>query len=434
VLRRALTNAGLLSSGQLAAGLMQIATFALATRGLGLADFGFFSMLLAQVQVLTDLAAFKSNQAVISYGVGHLQKQDMRAFQALIKTGMLLDIAAAGIAMMVTVIIAPLIGGALGWSADMIFDAQLIAPLALINTNATPKGMLRLFGRFDLLTLLSIVIPTGRLLGVGLAYILGAPIRIYLILWFIAGLLGVAVAMWLGFREAHRRGCLAGMDWSLRHLRQENKGVWRFSLVANLHSTMAMVPGQLSIFLVGAILDPAAAGLFKIAREIGSGIAKPVDLINQAVYPDIARLVASREWRRLKRTVIGAGAVAAGISGLVTALIAVVGGPLLAAIFGRVFADAAPVLVLMSLATTVMVMTFAVDPMMYALGRPGRLLITSILATVIFLAILWWRLPVDGLIGAGWAYLAMSACTFVMSTIWALHSVPATEKPVLATD
>jgi O-antigen/teichoic acid export membrane protein len=423
VLRRALQNAGLLSSGQLIAGLMQLATFALAARGLGLAGFGLFSMLLAQVQIVIELASFKFNQAVISYGVGHFQRNDMKAFQALLKIGLLIDVIAAFLVMIVTIIGAPLIGEELGWDQDLIRDARLISLLAFANLNATPKGMLRLFGRFDLLSLLAMVTPGGRLIGVGAAYALGASFTTYLIVWLIAGWLGAAVAQWLGFREAYRHGSLAGMTWSLRHLQRENEGIWRFTLVANLHSTMVIIPGHLATFLVGAMLDPSAAGLFKVAREVGSGIAKPVDLINQSVYPDIARLVQTNAWRRLKQTVISAGAVASGMSGVITVIIAIVGQALLALIFGPEFAMAQNLLLVMSLATTIMVMTFAVDPLMYAIGRPGRPLITSVVAAVCFTLVLWWRLPIDGLIGAGWAYLAMGLATVVVSTIWAVQSL-----------
>ena len=186
---------------------------------------------------------------------------------------------------------------------------------------------------------------------------------------------------------------------------------------------MTIVPGHLATFLVGAVLGPSAAGLFKVAREVGSGIAKPVDLINQSVYPDIARLVQTGAWRRLRHTVISAGAVAAGVGGIVTVFIALAGEALLTLIFGPDYAAAQTLLMMMSLGTTIMVMTFAVDPMMYALGKPSRPVITSVLATIVFTLVLWWRLPIDGLIGAGSAYIAMALATVLISTIWAVHSL-----------
>ena len=371
IIRRALQNASLLFTGKTAAGIMQLATFALAARGLGLAEFGLFAMLLAQAQLVTGLAAFQSNQAIISYGVGHLRNGNMRAFQALIKAGALLDVSAAAAATIATIIIAPFVGAWLGWNGDVVFDAQLIAAIAFANANATPKGLLRLFGRFDLLTVHAAITPAARLAGIVVAYGLDAPITAYLIVWLVAGLCGAGVAIWLAWREANRHRCFVGLDLSLSGLARENPGVWRFTLISNLHSTLALIPGQFSTFIVGALLGPHAAGLFKIAREVGTGIAKPVDLINQTVYPDIARLVASQEWSRLRRTVVSAGALAAGVSAIATLIIALWGEPAIVLIFGEEYGPAVPVLLLMSLATTISVTVFAVDPMMYAFGRPG---------------------------------------------------------------
>ena len=58
-----------------------------------------------------------------------------------------------------------------------------------------------------------------------------------------------------------------------------------------------------------------------------------------------------------------------------------------------------------------------------AIGKPSRPVITSIVATGLFGLILWWRLPIDGLIGAGLAYLAMAAATVVFSAAWAVQSL-----------
>jgi O-antigen/teichoic acid export membrane protein len=328
------------------------------------------------------------------------------------------------LATLATLIIAPFIGAWLGWNSETVFNAQLIAPLAFANANATPKGLLRLYGRFDLLTIHATVTPAARLCGIAVAAYVDASLTVYLALWLIAGLLGTVVVAQLALGEARRHGCLAGFDLSLAHLTRDNRGVWRFSVLSNLHSTMALIPGHFSTFLIGAILGPMAAGLFKVARELGTAFAKPVDLINQAVYPDIARLVVAQEWSRLRRTVLNAGTLAAAMSALVTLVILIAGGPVIVAIFGQGYEASLPVLILMSLSTAIAVAAFAVDPMMYAFGRPGASLITAIIANGVFVALLVWRIPLDGLIAAGWAYLGLGIATVVISGIWFLRTIP----------
>lgn len=417
-MRRALRNAGLLLTGKVSAGLIQLGSFALAARGLGLNDFGIFSMLLAQVQLLTGIAAFQSNHAIVRYGVEHLRTGNRRAFQALIKAGTLLDFGAAILAMVATILIVPFIANYLGWNHDISRAAQLISLLAFTNAIATPKGMLRLFGRFDLLTQHTVVTPIARLAGVAICYATDASLTSYIVFWLIAGLIGAAVALWLGWREARRRDLLHGLDGSLRGLTRENPGIWRFTIISNLNSSMQLIPDQLSTFLVGVMLTPAAAGLFKIARELGTAFAKPVELLNQSVYPDVARLVGMGEWQRLSRTVRHAGLLAAGTSILAAILVAAGGRTLITMVFGSEFISAQTVLLLIAIATSITVLVFAVDPVLYALGKPSRSLATTLTASFVFTAALLYCLPRYELFGAGIAYLASSLITVGLSIFW----------------
>jgi O-antigen/teichoic acid export membrane protein len=248
---------------------------------------------------------------------------------------------------------------------------------------------------------------------------MGASLGLYLMVWLAAGWIGAAVAIWLAWREAQRRDLLHGLKPSLTGLARENAGVWRFSIFSNLHYSIALIPTQLSTLLVGAVLGPAAAGLFKVAREVGTGLMKPVELVNQALYPDLARLVATQHWSRLGRAAVRAGLIAGGVGLVVTLLVLLMGRPLLMAVFGKEFGDAAPLLALLSCATMVRVLAFAADPIMYALDRPSAPLRIAIVTNLIFVAMLVWRLPVDGLIGAGWSYLVLGANAGLFSALWA---------------
>jgi O-antigen/teichoic acid export membrane protein len=421
-LRRAVGNAGILLSGKASAGLMQLATFALAARGLGIESFGYFSMLVAQVLLLTGLATFESNQAIVRYGVDHLATDNARAFQSLIKAGTLLDLGAATAAALAAFVLPPLIGPALGWNGEIIALAQMIAPLAFANAIATPKGMLRLFGRFGLLTAHSVVTPAARLAGFFVAWMTSAELGTYLLIWLAAGWLGAITAFILAWGEARRRNLLAGMTSSLRGLSAANPGVWRFTLYSNLHSSVALIPLQGATFIVGALISAEAAGLFRIAREMGTALAKPIDLINQALFPDLSRLVRAGEWSRLLRAAVGGGLLA-GLIGLAVAGVSLlIGGPLIHLLFGPEFAPAAPLFTVIALATGLRVFAFAADPILYALHKPQASLLIAIVTSLLFFTILWWRAD-DGLMASGEAFLVMNVTGALLSALVAWSAV-----------
>jgi O-antigen/teichoic acid export membrane protein len=319
--------------------------------------------------------------------------------------------------MLVCILIAPLVGARLGWGPDLVALAQIAAPLSFANAISTPKGMLRLFGRFDLLTAHSTITPAIRLAWVTVLAFTGGSLLWYIIAWLIAGWGGAAVGFWFGWREAARRSMLNEIDGSMRRLAHRNSGVWRFSIFSNLNSSVALIPTQLAVLLVASLLGPAAAGVFRIAREVGTGMLKPVDVINQTIFPDMARLVATRNWRRLTRAAVRAGMTAAAVGLAVTLLILVAGNILIGLIFGKAFVAAVPILLLMAIGTSIRVLAFAADPIMYALGRPGIPLILSLTSALLFVTVMIWRLPIDGLPGAGWAFLAMGTMNGLLSAL-----------------
>ena len=424
VLRRALRNAGLLLGGKGAAGLMQLATLALAARALGLEQFGLFSVMLAQMQLLIALATFQSNQAIVRYGVLHLNASDARGFQGLVKFGTMLDLAAALLATAAGLLLAPWIAEIEGWDREYVAAAQALALLPLANAIATPKGMLRLFGRFDLLARQVTATPLARLVGAAALAATGASLLAFAILWVVAGAIGAAVVLLMGWGEAHRRDLLGGLDLSLKGAARRNAGIWRFSILSNLHSSFALLPAHIATLVVGFVLGPAAAGLTRVAQDIGTAVAKPIDLMNQAVYPDISRLSAAEGWARLKKLIVRSGATAAAAGLVLTVILYFTGEMLIRLIFGPEYDDAIWLLLLISLATTVKVSVFAAEPTLYALGRPSGPLVIALAVILVFAGSLFAALPALGLLAVGIAYVAAALATLLVSILWLSISLP----------
>ncbi len=420
MLARAFRNMGKLLTGKGASGLMQLGSFALIARGLGPVEFGMFALLQTHVQFLSGVATVQSNQAIIHYGVKHLLARDVPAFQATIKAGTLMDVAGALVAMVLAYFLAPAVAPFLAWDDRIVFYAQCFTPLALANAIATPKGMLRLFDRFDLLARHVVVTPAVRLAGCTIAFLLDAPLAAYLVVWLVAGYAGAAVALAMAWRQAARRGLLTGLNTDLRGLSQPNPGIWKFMAISNVHSTLALVPNYLSVFLVGGIVGPAAAGLYKVAREIGTAMGKPVDLLNQTLYPDLARLASARDWHSLTWIAVRAGLMAGGAAALLYLIVLLAGETIIGALFGQEFVAATPVLSLLVLATAVSVTVFAAEPVLYALGRPDVLLKMSVLVNGALFALMAWMLREMGLIGAGWASVIVALLGAVLATLCTL--------------
>jgi O-antigen/teichoic acid export membrane protein len=418
VFRRIFKNAALMLTGRATNGLLGLATLSLSARGLGLELFGVFVLLQTYVQVITALATFQSWQAVIRYGAISLEENDTPGFQALLKFTTGLDFAGVLLGTLIGFAAAPLIGPYLGWSEQVIGYAQPFSLLILFTMTATPTGLLRLYDRFDLLAAQAVVTPLFRLVGVAVAVFLDAPLWGYLVAWFVASVIGGAVLIYLGWREARRHGRLMGLDLSFRGTTAAHGGIWRFSIFSNLHASLQIVTGQMSTLLVGVLAGPAAAGIFKIGRDVATAISKPAELLNQSIYPEFARLGSRGDWQDFKRLIVRGGVVA-GAGAVALLILAIFAGRFFIGVFfGPDFAEAYLPLVLLVATAGMTICGFPMDPALYAMGRPSiPLRIDTVVILGLYLPSLVILTRVYGPTGAAAASLITAAVSVVAMTL-----------------
>lgn len=419
IFRRVFKNAGFLLSGKTATGVLGLAYLSLAAHGLGVAEFGILVLVQTYVQVITGLTTFHSWQAVIRYGAISIEQKDTPAFQRLISFTSALDVAGVVIGATVAWFAAPVVGPYVGWSPEVIGYAQPYSLLILFTIVATPTGLLRLYDRFDILAWQVMITPALRLVGVAIAVLLGAPLWAYLLAWFIAGVIGGLSLVVLGWREGLLQGRLFNMRWSLAGVTQTHQGIWGFCLASNFHSSLQMVTGHMSTFLVGMVATPAAAGLFKVAREVATALTKPAELLTQSIYPEFARLGSTGQWSSFGG-LIRRAATLAGSAGLaIFVVMTLVGQPFLTLFFGADFAPAYLPLILLVAAASITIAGFSFDPALYAMGRPGvPLRVNAIVVLCVYVPLLVILTQAYGPLGAGIAMLVSALLIVGAMGLW----------------
>lgn len=419
IFRRVFKNAGFLLSGKTATGILGLAYLSLAAHGLGVEQFGVLVLVQTYVQVIIGITTFHSWQAVIRYGADCLEQDDTRTFQSLISFTTLLDVTGVVIGATVAWFAAPLVGPYVGWSDEVIAYAQPYSLMILFTIVATPTGLLRLYDRFDILAWQVTITPALRLAGVAVAVLLKAPLWAYLLAWFVAGVVGGLALVGLGWREGVRQGRLTDMRWSLTGVTNDHPHIWGFCFASNFHSSLQMVTGHMSTFLVGLVATPAAAGLFKVAREVATALTKPAELLTQSIYPEFARLGAKNEWQAFGGLIRRAALLAGGVGVSILAVMALIGEPFLAIFFGDDFVPAYATLVLLVAAASITVAGFGFDPALYALGRPGiPLRVNAFVVLLVYVPLLIVLTQELGPVGAGIAMLISASLIVSAVGLW----------------
>jgi O-antigen/teichoic acid export membrane protein len=415
--RSLLKNSGYLAASRAVAAGAALATLAFATRGLGVLLFGTLILVTSYTRAASGISKFQSWQLVVRYGGQGLAAGDPEQFKTSTGFAFALDILSGVAGMIVAVAILPWIAPLVGVEGQYLWLAMLYCTLLPTMGAATPNGVLRTLDRFDLISWAGTATPIARAILAGAAFASGASLPVYVGIWWITDLGGDLYTWWLAWRELKRHDLLKGIRPTLRPT--SLAGAWRFAIHINLTVSISTVWGPIARLVVGGLLGPAGAALFRVASSLADSAQKPADLLGKAFYPEIVRmdLSSKKPWKLMLRgTALASGAAVAAI------LILLIGGkPLVSLLFGKDFVGAYAPLVVLMLVPFLGIFSFPMSPMLYALGRSAGPLSSKLVGTLVFFLIiapLSWKW---GVMGAA-AALVIGNATQVVLMMIQLHS------------
>lgn len=393
--RSLLKNTSYLAVSKGVAAIASIATLAFTGRALGLEGFGLLVLIASYAQAANGLSKFQSWQLVIRYGGAALAKGDEASFKRASSFALGLDLTSGLIGMAAALLLLPLIGGWFGMNEAILTYGLLYCLLIPTMGASSPSGMLRAMDRFDLISWQGVVTPISRAMLAGVGYWQGWSLPMFVALWAATDLVGDMFMWFLAWRELRRRRLSKGIRPSLRA--HELPNAWPFAIQVNLTSSLMAAWSPVARLIVGGLLGPASAALYRVAASLADSAQKPADLLAKAYYPEIVRmdLATKHPWRLMLR-----GTALAAVFGLAAVLLLLVGGrPLIGALFGAEFLGVYPVLLVMVGVPLLAILSFPLPPMLYALDRPDAPLKARIVGTVLYFAIvapLCWRFDVQG--------------------------------------
>jgi O-antigen/teichoic acid export membrane protein len=412
-LRSLLKNSSYLGASRVVAAITSLITLALTGRALGVELFGLLILIHSYVEAASSLTKFQSWQLVVRYGGDILAGGNEQDFKTATGFALGLDIASGFVGMIVAMALLPFIGHWFGIPDKYLLIAILYCTLLPTMASLTASGVLRSLDRFDLISWGGSAYPIVRVVLVAIAWFVDWPFEAYVAIWFVTDLGGDVYIAFLTWRELKRRKLLKGIRPVLwpRSL----PGAWRFAIHVNLTASLMGAWGPLANLIVGGLLGPASAALYRIAANLADAVQKPTDLLGRAFYPEIARMNLStrKPWKLMLRG--SALAAAVGIAAIL--IMVVVGQALIDLVFGNQFAGAYPPLMVLMLVALLLVVSFPFAPMLYALDRPDSPFLARVVGTGLYLLIVapfTWQL---GLNGAALAFVVGNAAMVAVLAI-----------------
>lgn len=409
--RARFVNVGHLLSGNVFTLFLGLGVVALSARALGPSQYGMLALIISFAQAMELLISFQSWQPVIRFGAGLEEAGRDDDFAALCKFGYLLDFSAACASWILAIALIFAAGQFYGWSREIQALILIYSTTLLFKVNGAPIGILRLAGRFRTVAYLQVLSMAIRLALCIVAFVQGAGMLTFVLIWTGTQILGSALLVVASLRELARRGLGRVMRARVSGITERFPGIWGFTWSTNFSLTLWSSTQQLDTLLVGAFADPAGAGLYYIAKRVGKGALQAGAQLQAVVYPEIARLWNKHKRAEFRRVVFQSEMflAALGIAGwLVVALFA---EQLLRIFVGSQFLAAAPMLVVQMVAVILTLVASIKRAALMSMGQARQLIVAVLIVVPIFHVTAIGLIPLIGPQGANVAQV-------VMGTIW----------------
>lgn len=296
LIARILRNASIIFSGNTAASALNLVSFALMARRTGAAALAIFALTQNYVQILNEIFNIQTWEALVTFAASG--KRSPRTI-SILKTNCYIDVSSAAVGTLVALALMGTASRHFGWAAAPMGTVALYCLTILFNLTSLTIGIPRLYNRFGAVARIQVVVAMLRLAGVGALFLFSCRSIGSYMLVYLLGEVGTNLAV-IVLALALLRSDFGPGWWKAPASR--DKDVLRFIWWTNLR-TVARIPVRyFDMPIIASVMSLQMVGAYRVYKEIAGIISRVGDPVNQAVFPEFARLLNSGDRKRAMQT------------------------------------------------------------------------------------------------------------------------------------
>ncbi|MDW7710954.1 MAG: oligosaccharide flippase family protein [Deferrisomatales bacterium] len=427
--RRILKNSSFLLTGDAVGSGIRLICMALTARVLGVEFFGVLVLIQTYVGVVDRLINFQCWQAVIRFGASCVNEPDR--FKKLIRYTVKVELATSAAATCLTILLSPAIVRWFGWEKAIIWMIVFYSPVTLFNLTGTSIGVLRLFDQYRRLGLQRIYSAVFKLAGILALVVFGGGIWGFLFVWMVTSVVEYLLLGWFAWITLRERGMGDFLRGDSSSSPPNDKSLFRFMVITNLHGSVRMSSREVDTLIVGWLIGDVAAGMYKVAKLFSLILSKLSDPIYEVVYPELARLVVEGRRKAMILLMGKSALLGGGLALSVWFTFYVFGSNIIHLTVGPEFLNVLGALLWYMGAIVLASAGLPLSPALLAMGRPALILCVDVGSTILYYCALFGFIMFGslGIEGAGAAYLVyyvlwslgMLACLVVLISRKNIH-------------
>lgn len=284
-------------------------------RAVGNTDYGVFLLALQYMNLIDGIVNFQSWAGVIKYGSEAIVEKREDKLAAIFKSGFIIDIATAGLGSIIALLILPTVANFMHWDSNLVLLATLFSVEILFHLEGTSIGILRLYDKFKLTAIQSIVSAILKLTLIGGYFLLGGRSLIVItVLYVITDIFKHMLLVFYALLVLHEDVGIRKVVKS--NLKLNDDKFIKYTIWNNFCYTVDVPVKYFDVFIISLISVDMVA-IYKVFKQIIQILSMLINPISQAILPQFSELVAQnrtaealRKVLKLRNVILGCGTIA----------------------------------------------------------------------------------------------------------------------------
>ncbi len=379
-------------------------------RGLGAELFGVYTVLVAFINFVMEICNLNLMTPIIKFGAQFKAENRPDKLVALIKSSILATLAIALTSFLViciltftsynTFIKTP----GLEWFA---IAYSIVSGFLLFNH--INRGVLRLFFKFKINSIVQIIMDVIELLLVAVAlFLYPKELKYFLIAILASRFVNFIIPAIAAYRELLPE-LKDHLNAGISLIKDEFKTIRIFTINNSVARTVQSLINNGDILVVGMLANsPAQAGYYAVGKKLAWAILTLFDPLTNSIYPQLCKLIAERQIKGISKMIIRMTALAAVPTLLFVTIAFFFSETIITFVFGKEYLQAAGTFSLLTVASLLYAVFFWLQPLLQALNMTAIRLWVSLVGLLTGLISAYLLIPVYGANGMALTMIVMN--------------------------